>query len=53
MRLQGFEQMLYLADVHLVDARFLLHILIVWHFGDDFIAGVSQQGVILLSRVLI
>ena len=53
MRLQCFEQILYLADVHLVDARFFLHILIVWHFGDDFIAGVSQQGMALLSCVLI
>ena len=41
MRLQRIKQLLYFSDIHLVDAGFFLHILVVWHFGDDLIAGIS------------
>ena len=51
MRLQGFEQVFYLSDVHLVDTRFFLHILVVGHLGDNLVAGISQQGMVLLLRV--
>ena len=51
MRLQGFEQVFYLSDVHLVDTRFFLHILVVGHFGDNLVAGVAEKGMILLLRV--
>lgn len=51
MRLQGFKQVVHLSDVHLVDARLLFHILIVWHLCDDFVAGISQQGMPFLLGI--
>ena len=42
-----------MADVHVVDARFLFDVAVVGHFGEDVATCVAQKGVAVLACVAV